>query len=180
MLFRSNGLHPTVESLALSAQPGQRSFFVVQSGFTTMNSLIPPPTPFPLQEIQVPTVTLDAYCRENGSPRVDVIKVDIEGGERELFFGARELLSSARPLLICEVLDWVTQPWGYQAREIVTHLKQYDYEWFDFREDGRLQPHREREQYPEIKNYLAVPHEKQESIRELIVDTWPLTERGGQ
>jgi hypothetical protein len=89
-----------------------------------------------------------------------MMKIDVEGGELEAFRGASGMLSTIRPILICEVLDWVTQPWGYSARDIVSCLQQRGYEWFDFRDDGTISPHAQRDEYPEIRNYLAVPREK--------------------
>jgi hypothetical protein len=54
----------------------------------------------------------------------------------------------------------VTLPWGYLAREIVAFLIRRDYQWFDFREDGTLAVHAERDEYSDVRNYLAVPREK--------------------
>jgi FkbM family methyltransferase len=166
--LRLNGLHATVEPFALSSQCGKRAFFLVLSGFTSMNSLTPPPTDFPVREMMVDTTTLDAYCHEHSLQQVDLVKIDVEGAEMELFKGAQWFLTSVRPLIICEILDWVTQPWGYQAREIVSSLQQHDYRWFEFAPDGWLMPHEQREEYPEVKNYLAVPGEKLTLISSLL------------
>jgi len=65
-----------------------------------------------------------------------------------------------RPIIICEVLDWVTRPWGYPAFEIINCLREEDYVWFDFHDDGTISPHEIRNEYPEIRNYLAIPREK--------------------
>jgi hypothetical protein len=93
---------------------------------------------------------------------VDLIKIDVEGGEAETFRGADRLLGHLRPSIICEVLDRVTRPWGYPAREIISQLRTYDYEWFDILPDGSLAPHPPRMEYPEVRNYLAVPREKRD------------------
>ncbi len=168
--LRLNRLPAVVEPLALGARCGTQSFFVV-SGYKTMNSLMPPRIDHPTQEVQVATTTLDAYCEAQRIQHVDVLKIDVEGGERDVLWGASRVLSSARPLILCEVLDWVTQPWGYHARELILMLQQYDYEWFEFARDGRLLPHSVHDAYPEVRNYLAVPREKRALILPLLAET---------
>ena len=167
--LRMNGLKAVVEPVALSSKSGKDKFFLVLSGFTTMSSLARPPIDAPVEEISVNTTTLDEYCRNNRIQQVDVVKVDVEGAEMELFRGAQWLLKSARPLIICEVLDWVTGSWGYPAREIIAYITRHGYEWFDFLPDGRVTPHTHQNEYPEIRNYLAVPHEKLAQIESLIM-----------
>jgi hypothetical protein len=63
----------------------------------------------------------------------------------------------------------VTKPWGRAAVEAVDYLAERGYQWFEFDEDGRIFPHARLEQYPEIKNYLAVPREKLSAIEGLRV-----------
>ena len=150
----------SVEPYAVTSEAGSFRFFTVASGFTSMNSLIFPPTDHPVRETKVPGICLDEYLASKGITKVDLIKIDIEGGELDAFRGAGQLLEVVRPVIICEVLDWVTRPWGYPARELVEFLVRLDYQWFDFCEDGALAFHAERHEYPDVRNYLAVPREK--------------------
>ena len=149
-----------LEPYAVSSSGGNLTFFTVASGPTTMNSLKRPPIECALRETNVDAIPLDQYLSEHKISQIDVMKIDVEGGELEAFRGAKRMLSTIRPMLICEVLDWVTQPWGYPARDIVGCLQQQGYEWFDFHDDGTISPHAERDLYPEVRNYLAVPREK--------------------
>jgi FkbM family methyltransferase len=163
--LRLNGLSGlAVEPFAVSAREGTQALFTVLSGFTSMNSLRPPSVQSPVKEVVVETITLDGYLKQKAIERVDLMKLDLEGGEKEAICGAGRLFSSIRPFVICEVLDWVTKPWGYPAREIVSALGDYDYKWFDFRPDGALVPHEPRDEYPEVRNYLAAPREKLQEI----------------
>jgi FkbM family methyltransferase len=157
---RMNRVWVEVEPYAISAQMGSCPFFTVLAGLTSMNSLVPPPIKDPVRRTPVEAISLDQYLAAGRVGKVDVLKIDIEGGELEAFRGARATLEVARPPIICEVLDWVTAPWGYPANDIMTFLREFDYQWFEFRDGGTLTAHVEREHYPEIRNYLAVPQEK--------------------
>jgi FkbM family methyltransferase len=54
--------------------------------------------------LTVPAVRLDTYCRRKGIPRVDLIKLDVEGGELKVLEGLGDLLEAWWPDVICEVL----------------------------------------------------------------------------
>jgi len=129
-----------------------------------MNSLRQPAVDHCLKRIEVETTTLDEYLMRTQNVEVDLVKIDAEGAEIEIFRGADRLLRCLRPLIICEVLDKVTAPWGYPAYEIITQLQGYDYEWFDILRDGCLLPHRPRNAYPDVRNYLAAPQEKRDRL----------------
>jgi len=52
------------------------------------------------ESVLVPVVSLDDYFEEN--QRLTVLKIDVEGGEMEVFKGANRILKSQSPLLIFE------------------------------------------------------------------------------
>jgi FkbM family methyltransferase len=53
-------------------------------------------------EVEVPSYTLDGYCRERKlTPQV--IKLDVEGAEHRVLLGGRELLSQNDVTILCEV-----------------------------------------------------------------------------
>jgi hypothetical protein len=108
----------------------------------------------------VETVRLDDYISQSSLKRVDLVKLDVEGGEREVLGGASLVLTKFRPIFICEVLDATTQAWGYNAREIILMLQSFGFNWFEIRLDGSIVPHQVKDHYPEIRNYVAVPKEK--------------------
>jgi FkbM family methyltransferase len=72
--------------------------------------------------IEVPAISLDAFT-EQGHPRPDVVKIDVEGAECGVLKGGERLFSRSQPALICEVhhaqaAEWIA-PWlgarGYAA-----------------------------------------------------------------
>ena len=50
-----------------------------------------------LGQIAIETVTLDEYVSEQALPRVDLIKIDVEGAEILVLKGARQLLNGPNP-----------------------------------------------------------------------------------
>lgn len=145
---------------AVAGEEGQGTLATVISGNTGRNSLVPPLRPEPRKPIRVRITTLDKYLALTNTETVDILKMDTEGAELQILCGAVTLLRKPRPLIICEVVDPCTLAWGYPARDIITRLRAYEYEWFDILPTGGLLPHHPRHEYPDDKNYLAVPREK--------------------
>ena len=169
--LRLNRLTGTVERYAVAGAGGQRDFYEVVAGYETMSALTPPPVADPVRRVSVAATTLDDYCASRGLTRIDVLKIDVEGGELELFAGAGWVLDVVRPVIIAEVLDWVTRPRGYEAREILSFLAGRGYAWFDFTPAGGLRAHCPQPDYPHVRNYLAVPREKLGAVGALIEPT---------
>jgi FkbM family methyltransferase len=55
-------------------------------------------------ELEVPATSLDAYFESDGLA-VDLVKIDVEGAERQVLVGMRRLLRERRPELILEFHD---------------------------------------------------------------------------
>jgi len=165
--LRCNGIHSVkVESEAISSGTSTATFFEVVSGDTTRNGLRPPSSEDVVSPVPVRTRSLDEYISETGLQGIDLVKLDVEGGELEVLAGATRVLKEFRPVFICEVLDAATKAWGYQAKDTVAKLQSFGYEWFEFQPDGLLTPHSIKETYPEVRNYLAVPGEKRSNVLE--------------
>jgi hypothetical protein len=77
---------------------------------------------------QVRITTVDVLVKERNIPRVDVMKVDIEGAELMMFRGARELLERAdAPLILYEGFGFLTRGFGYHPVEILWFLESCGY-----------------------------------------------------
>ncbi len=78
----------------------------------------------------VNTTTLDAYVREHGVDRVDLIKCDVEGAELRVLEGAETCLTTHHPMLSLEASpDW-TRDFGYEPPALVRFLLARGYDWF--------------------------------------------------
>ena len=118
-----------IEPSAVGAVDGEVDLFVVEGTETGCNSLRPPPGEM-ARANRVPVCRLDTYATRHGLTRVDFIKIDVEGGERDVLRGAEQLFRSARPLLLCEIEPARIAPWRYHPREIFELVQSWDYRWF--------------------------------------------------
>jgi FkbM family methyltransferase len=159
--LRLNRMHwVRSEPVAIGGAASTRRFFQVMEGDSTRGGLQPPAIRDEIAETSVETVRLDDYVSGFPLKRVDIVKLDVEGGELEVLQGASNILTTFRPVFICEVLDAATHAWGYEAREIVLKFQSFGYSWFEFRSDGSIVPHEIKDHYPDVRNYLAVPSER--------------------
>jgi FkbM family methyltransferase len=80
----------------------------------------------------VPLAALDAVVRDSHLGRVDVIKIDVEGGELAVLQGAREILSRDHPILVLELSEAALRTQGARREEVLNLLKEHDYQVFVF------------------------------------------------
>lgn len=120
-LRRNIALNPSadviVHEVALAATPGTvRLELGAESGHHHVGST----------GIPVRAETLDRVLAD--LPRVDVLKMDIEGAEVAALHGARELLEQRRVrAIVCEVIDWHLRQSGVSARELHELLASYNF-----------------------------------------------------
>lgn len=90
-----------------------------------------------IEEIEL--MTLDEFVVERGLPRVDVVKIDVEGAEISVLEGSLTTLSSSRPLLIVEILDAALRRQGGSRTRVIDLLGEVGYEIYRFNESGVLE-----------------------------------------
>jgi FkbM family methyltransferase len=79
---------------------------------------------------QVRMITVDSYCYQASLPRVDFLKVDVEGGEPGVIRGAHELLSDSKRkprLIMLELYEPMLLKFGAGIRDVVSLMKGYGY-----------------------------------------------------
>lgn len=87
------------------------------------------------QLVRVPKVTIDSLVETQGLPKVDLIKLDVEGAEFDALRGGEVTIRRFRPDILLEV-------WGDQYDRITPKcadfLKKIGYRFFHFGDNGLL------------------------------------------
>jgi FkbM family methyltransferase len=164
LLARNLRLNPSsnvrIEPYALGSERSKGELFLVEGGEDGCNSLRPPAVDATTKTVLVDLISLDDYLLNSSLSSVDFVKLDVEGAEREVLLGAAGLLSgSSRPVILAEVQDIRTRPWGYPAREIVQLLDRAGYDWFRILDSGRLAPTEIHDQNYDA-NLVAIPRDR--------------------
>ena len=129
----------TIVPKAVSTEPGQTTFFVNNASAT--NSLLPrpdeserfyPKVAAPKGEITVQTIDLDSYAQQSGINHIDILKLDIQGGELMAISGAKDLLNEQRVGLIYTEIQFVPLYAGAAQFDAVwTTLRELGYALYD-------------------------------------------------
>lgn len=129
--LQHNGAHNPAPGLhlfnrAVTAQSGQKlTFYNAPAAKFGMGSLL---NRFGTEGVEVETLSLDTFATEQNLPRVDVIKIDVEGFELGVLQGSTRLLAqSPAPLIFFEFNDWAEQRDGSQAGDTQRFLLDHGY-----------------------------------------------------
>ncbi|MDD2921953.1 MAG: FkbM family methyltransferase [Anaerolineales bacterium] len=108
---------------------------------------------------EVECVQIDTYVRQSQINNVDLIKIDVEGGEINVLEGAKDLLSREdAPLVMCEFGDETLAGFGNTGRELHECFERLGYQVMEPSEHGDfLTLVEKRGRYG--ANYIAIkPH----------------------
>ena len=113
---------------------------------------------------RVPLETLDAVVARQGLSRVDMVKIDVEGGEAGVVAGAQKVLTTSRPVLLMELNERALHAQGQSAEALLGVLREeMDYEILTF-SAVRGWPERAVEGVPLSSNVVAVPKERADTL----------------
>jgi FkbM family methyltransferase len=161
------------EQMAVSRTEGEVAMYVCVDGWESLSSLREPSEDVLSRKeiIQVSTISLNKYVEMRQIRKIDLMKIDVEGGELDVLQGGRQLWTDHRPIVVCEIEDKRTNQWNYQASTILDYLKNQNYQWFEIGSDGKLVNSNECDKHDHFSNLAAVPHEKIKTIEYLIDQT---------
>ncbi len=90
--------------------------------------------------VEIPSVTIDDYVRDNGITSLRLIKIDVEGGELEVIKGAEHTLHTLRPIIVMEMSDALQAARGFTTTEFKNLLASMGYSSHVILDDGTLKP----------------------------------------
>lgn len=125
-----NGLDSvTVVPSAVGASSGKEHLFIPDSSSHNQGtaSLTEHAT---REKIEVNCTTLDELVADLDLPRVDLVKIDVEGHEPNVLAGGRNTLERFRPVLVFEYVEenWVRA--GFDLNDVVADLHALDYDLY--------------------------------------------------
>lgn len=117
-----------INRVAICDRLGEAVLRTAGPGLGIYNSLGTPLMSSLIGDISVPCTTLDCYVEARGVPKVDLLKVDVEGAELGVLRGAAHLLSrSDAPVIVCEFSDLTGTDIGHSTRELRRCLEAFAY-----------------------------------------------------
>lgn len=160
--LRVNAIHNVeVVDAAVSERTGNGDLLVAMPEHSGLNTLAPRfaySGVAAAETVVVPLVTLNALVARAGLERVDVIKLDVEGGEYAALKGGEAVLRRFRPRLIIEVVGSALEASGASAEALASLLSQTEYELFEIDDDAALSPLRDLRDRSD-DNVVAIPRE---------------------
>lgn len=154
----------TVVPAGLSSSPGEAQLLLAedfQTGAKIGNAIVQekggPDRGF--QKVSVRLETLDAEWERLGNPRLDVVKVDIEGHEDRFLEGGAKTIAAHRPAILSEVNRWYYQQRGLEFDEVIPRLVPEGYEFYT----AKLELIRELTRHRDV-DVLILPEEKVQEI----------------
>lgn len=77
---------------------------------------------------KITTIALDTFFLPGDIPKVDFIKIDVEGFETEVLKGAKEIIRLHKPVLFIELDDNNLRDHGSSAEDLIVFLENLGYE----------------------------------------------------
>lgn len=131
----------TADLFVPAKQSGRISPGAAHLGETSASADFGTATARQVYKITVPTETLDALLTREGSPAIDLMKIDVQGAETYVFRGAANTLAAHHPAIYVEISPGCPEYFGLTVHDSVAALQALDYTAFSFAADGSLIRH---------------------------------------
>jgi FkbM family methyltransferase len=128
----SNGLsNVVINNCAVGDTNCEADFCVASDG--AFSSLVDTGRKPIVETTKTRVVTLDSYCHDHNLPRIDILKIDVEGAEMSVLRGTVGLLSDMRRkprLVMLELFGPMLQRFGCTIEDVTRLMHSYSYSPF--------------------------------------------------
>lgn len=90
--------------------------------------------------IEIPSTTLDDFVQGANIPKVDLIKIDVEGAEIDVIKGAVNVLLHHKPVIILELSDHLQNARGFSCKDFKMFMAERGYVAHEIADNGSLRP----------------------------------------
>ncbi|MBD3636701.1 MAG: FkbM family methyltransferase [Crocinitomicaceae bacterium] len=110
------------------------------------------------RRIKVETDTLDNWWTAQGKPQIKFVKMDTEGSEKWILEGAKEFISTCRPILFLEINDKNIKNYPYEISDLLSLLDEFNYDLVTLKEE-KVNPSKIIEHIRESDTFIAYPQD---------------------
>lgn len=134
-----NGLaNVNIEQCALSDKTGTLKLFLSRDNNAGTHSTVFVEHNVSTDYIEIPATTIDAFVEARSIPRLDLIKIDVEGAELEVILGGTRTLSRLFPVIVMELSDGLQKSRDFTTQQLKALLADRGYSSFRIDDDGSL------------------------------------------
>ena len=129
----ANKTNVKLNNLAVSDKPGLISFNLYEEHQAAWNTMakrpledygitVPAPT-----TVQVSATSIDAYCAEHAIVKINLLKMDVEGAELNVLYGAEKMFAQKKIKLCVFEFGQTVFDMGNTIKQYKDFFKKYDY-----------------------------------------------------
>jgi FkbM family methyltransferase len=140
----------TQQKLALAAEQGTAEFLVTGES-SGNNAIVTSDAVAEGRRIKVSLDTVDHFCSNQGLKAITFVKVDTEGNDLNVIFGAHEMLVGGQIGVLQFEYNYLWVRFGHMLHKVFTYVERLEYVVAQITQDG-LEVH--SEWHPELERFF--------------------------
>lgn len=129
----------SVEPYAASDESGSATLYLSTNDNSGMTGMQPAENFSGTTEI-VKTISIDEWLTTKGSPKIHMIKIDVEGAEMKVLKGMEELLKRDHPGIFIEVIPGLLEKYNHTAEHLFQFLAALGYDPYEVSGNKNIVP----------------------------------------